>query len=256
MSPSYLASGTLKSVLSLCLALSTTVTPVLSAPTLSETSSAWVPRSLKSLFEPRQATCNGVGILLTNSGATKSFSFWTNADYSRTLLKTVSVNNGDTQFVPLDFGWAGTVQRGDALPATWVEMNMVGEAYGDVSLQQGCDGGATLASTTGGTTQGFTDNINENTDIPAAAFFNPATQGGPCFSGDQCTTTATNVLDSTTGNWWAPRAPNTASADYIFEKLGGQNQTEAMQKAFIGTGDSNTTPQVVSTNNCLAVTFY
>ena len=254
MSPSCLASGTLKSVLSLCLALSTTVVPVLSAPTQAESSSPWIPRSLKSLFEPRAPTCSGIGVLLTNKGATKSFSFWTNnPDYSRTKLKDVTIGSGDTKFVSLDNGWAGTVQRGEALPATWVEMNMVGTAWGDVSLQQGCDGGATLSSTTNGGSQGFTKNINENSNVPAAAFFNPATQGSPCYTG-QCTTKATNVLDTTTGNYWAPRAANTASTDYIYSQLGGE--TAALQKAFIGTTDWNTTPQVTSSNNCLAVTFY
>ena len=255
MSPSYLASGTLKFVLSLCLALSTTITPVLSAPTQAETSSPWIPRSLKSLFEPRAATCSGVGILLTNSGASKSFSFWSNnPDYSRTKLKEVSVNSGETKFVSLNNGWAGTVQRGEALPATWVELNMVGTAWGDVSLQQGCDGAATLSSTTSDDSEGFTENINEDHDVPAAAFFNPQTQGSPCYGTGQCTTSAKNVLDTTTGNWWAPRAPNAAATDYIMKKLGGP--TAAMQKAFIGTGDSNTTPQVTSSNNCMAVTFY
>ena len=254
MSPSFTASGTLKSVLSLCLALST-ITPILAAPTSSETSSPWVPRSLKSLFEPRAPTCNGqVGVLLTNNGATKSFSFWTNVVYTRTKLKDVTVDSGTTQFVPLDNGWSGTVQRGDALPATWVEMNMAGTAWGDVSLQQGCDGGATLSSTTDGTSQGFTTNINKNTGIPAAAFFNPSTQGSPCYGTGQCTTEATDVLDTTTGNWWAPKAANTASANYIYSQLGGE--TAALQKAFIGTADSNTTPQVTSSNNCFAVTFY
>ena len=254
MSPSHVASGTLRSVLSLCLALSA-ITPVLSAPTLSETSSPWMPRSLKSLFEPRAQTCNGqVGVLLTNSGATKSFSFWTNSGYTRTKLKDVTVDSGDTKFVSLDNGWAGTVQRGDALPATWVEMNMVGTAWGDVSLQQGCDGGAKLFSTTDSTSQGFTENINENPDVPAAALFNPSTQGSPCYGTGQCTTNATDVLDTTTGNWWAPQAPNIASADYIYSQLGGE--TAALQKAFIGTADSNTTPQVTSSNNCFAVTFY
>ena len=251
MSPSYLASGTLKAVLSLCLAFST-ITPTLSAPTQAE-SSQWIPRSLKSLFEPRDApTCSGTGVLLTNSGATKSFSFWTNnADYSRSKLKDITLNSGETQFVSLASGWTGTVQRGEALPATWVEMNMVGMAYGDVSLQQGCDGAATLASTTSDDSQGFTDNINEDPNVPAAALFNPATQGTPCYSG-QCTTSATNVLDTTNGNYWG--GPNAASTNYMMSKLGGE--TAALQKAFIGTADSNTTPQVTTSNNCFAVTFY
>ena len=256
MSPSYLASGTLKSVLSLCLALST-ISPVLSAPTQAQTSNPWIPRSLESLFKPRDSapTCNGqVGVLLTNSGAKKSFSFWTNSGYTRTKLKDVTVDSGKTKFVSLDSGWAGTVQRGDVLPATWVEMNMAGTAWGDVSLQQGCDGGATLSSTTDGTTQGFTENINDNSDVPKAALFDPATQGTQCYGTGQCTTTATNVLDTTTGNYWSPQAANTASADYIYSQLGGE--TAALQKAFIGTADSNTTPQVTSSNNCLAVTFY
>ncbi|CAD6586746.1 MAG: hypothetical protein ASARMPRED_002816 [Alectoria sarmentosa] len=251
MSYSRAASGTLKSVLSLCLALSTTITPVLSAPTQAATSNPWIPRSLKSLFEPRQATCSGSGILLTNSGATKSFSFYTNADYTRTLLQSITVDSGDTQFVSLASGWSGTVQRGDFLPATWVELNMAGTAWGDVSLQQGCDGGATLSSTTDGTSQGFSENINDNPDIPAGALFNPATEGTPCYGG-QCTTSATNVLDTTAGNYWGPA--NAATSNYIMEKLGGQ--TAALQKAFIGTADSNTTPQVTSSNNCMAVTFY
>ena len=254
MSPSYLASGTLKSVLSLCLALSTSITPALSAPTQAQTSSPWISRSLKSLFEPRAATCNGVGVLLTNSGASKSFSFWTNnPNDSRTKLKTVTVNNGDTQFVPLDYGWAGTVQRGEVLPATWVELNMVGTAWGDVSVQQGCDGGAVLSSTTDGTSGGFPENINESADIPQDAFFDPATQGTVCYGGGQCTTSATNVLDTTVGNYWAPRAANAASTTYIIKALGGQ--TAALQKAFVG-ADWYTTPQVTSTNNCMAVAFY
>ncbi|KAM0798260.1 hypothetical protein BDR22DRAFT_891565 [Usnea florida] len=256
MSPSYVASGTLKSALSLCLALSTAVAPVLSAPTQADSASPWIPRSLKSLFERQSATCNGVGVLLTNSGDTKSFSFWTNnGDDSRTMLTSVTVNGGDTQFVSLNNGWAGTVQRGQALPATWVELNMDGTAWGDVSLQQGCDGGATLSSTTDGSTEGFSENINDNPDIPQEAFFNPSTQGTQCYGGGgQCTTTATNVLDTTTGNYWSPQAPNTAATNYIMGQLGGQ--TAALQKAFIGTGDQNTTPQVTSSNNCLAVTFY
>ena len=261
MSPSCLASGTLKSVLSFCLALSSTVAPVLSAPTQAESSGLWTPRSLGSLFKPRAATCDGVGVLLTNNGATQSFSFWTNnADDSRTMLKTVSVDSGDTQFVPLDSGWVGTVQRGISLPATWVEMHMLGLAWGDVSLQQGCDGAATLSSTTGGTTQGFTENINENADIPAGALFNPSTQTTPCYNDNganlnvQCTTSATNVLDTTAGNFWG--SANTASTNYIMGQLGGSNQTEAMQKAFIGTADWNTTPQVTTSNNCFAVAFY
>ncbi|CAF9938178.1 hypothetical protein IMSHALPRED_000695 [Imshaugia aleurites] len=254
MSPSYMASGTLKSVLSLCLAFSATITPVLSVPTQAQPSNPWVPRSLKSLFEPRAPTCSGTGILLSNSGATKSFTFWTSADYTRTLLKSVTVNSGDTQFVPLDDGWTGTVQRGEYLPATWVEVNMAPTlAWGDISLQQGCDGGATLSSTTDGTSQGFTENINEDPDVPADALFDPATQGTQCYPGDQCTTSATNVLDTTTGNYWAPKAPNMASNNYIMGKLGGS--TEALQKAFIGTADVNTTPQVTTSNNCFAVNF-
>lgn len=145
------------------------------------------------------------------------------------------------------------MQRGEYLPATWVELNMGGTAWGDVSLQQGCDGGATLSSMTDGTSQGFSENINDNSDVPSDAFFDPATQGSPCYSG-QCTTSATNVLDTTTGNYWAPQAANSASTDYIIGRLGGQ--TAALEQAFIGTSDVNTTPQVTSSNGCMAVTFY
>lgn len=135
---------------------------------------------------------------------------------------------------------------------------MVGEAYGDVSVQQGCDGGATLSSTTSSDSEGFTKNINDNANIPAGALFNPATQSTPCYNDNgadlnvQCTTTATNVLDTTTGNFWGPA--NTASANYIESQLGGS--TEAMEDAFVGTNDWNMTPQVTTSNNCFAVAFY
>ena len=174
------------------------------------------------------------------------------------MVKKVSVDGGDTRFIPLDSDWDGTVQRGVSLPATWVEMHLLAEASGDVSLQQGCDGAATLSSTTSSDSEGFTKNINENSNIPAGALFNPATQSTPCYNDGganlnvQCTTSATNVLDTTTGNFWG--AANTLSADYIESQLGGS--TEAMEKAFVGTSDWNTTPQVTSSKPCFAVAFY
>lgn len=68
-------------------------------------------------------------------------------------LKNATLKPGASAFVPLPATFKGRVQRGTQLPCTWVEFQLDASddhgAHGDVSLQQGCDGAATIASTDG-----------------------------------------------------------------------------------------------------------
>ncbi|KAL8678858.1 MAG: hypothetical protein Q9224_007081, partial [Gallowayella concinna] len=58
-----------------------------------------------------------------------------------------------SHFIPLPSTFKGRVQRGQLIPATWVEFQCEASndhfAHGDVSLQQGCDGAATIKGTEG-----------------------------------------------------------------------------------------------------------
>ena len=118
-------------------------------------------------------------------------------------------------------------------PATWVEFQVSasndGAAHGDISLEQGCDGAATIASTDGSKRiNGFTNDVVK--DAPDAA----------------CTKkNGEKVIASTVGNWAG--GPNKAASDYL-DRVVGQ------RKAYIlgGTG----TDDVASRNKCLAVDFY
>ncbi|KAI1387876.1 uncharacterized protein F4822DRAFT_444405 [Hypoxylon trugodes] len=186
---------------------------------------------------------NGPGILLTNKSAKKhTYYFYDNywngngtagANFDHPL-KHVDVNPNQTIHVPLTLAFKGRVQRGDQQPATWGEFQVKasddGRAHGDISLQQGCDGAATVASTDGtNVSNGFTKDILK--DAPAAAV-----EKKP--SGEK-------ALASTEGNWKGPG--NQAAVDWEFKQLGHD-------KAYIkgGTG----VPDVASKNNRLHFTFY
>lgn len=126
------------------------------------------------------------------------------------------------------------MQRGTQLPATWVEFQISasndGAAHGDISLEQGCDGAATIASTDGSNRlNGFTHDVLKN--APAAA----------------CTkkSDGTKAIATTVGNWNS--GPNQSAIDYL-------NKVVGQKKAYIvgGTG----TDDVASKNQCLAVDMY
>ncbi|TGJ83595.1 hypothetical protein E0Z10_g5162 [Xylaria hypoxylon] len=186
---------------------------------------------------------SGPGILLTNKSDKKNTYFFydnywngngeagANFDHP---LKHVEVGPNQTVSVPLSYSFKGRVQRGDQLPATWGEFQVKasndGGAHGDISLQQGCDGAATVASTDGtNVSNGFVKDIVKG--APAAAF-------GKKPNGEK-------VLASTEGNWNGPG--NKAATDWEYKQLGSA-------KAYIkgGTG----VPDVASKNNCLHFTFY
>ncbi|KAI1132851.1 hypothetical protein F5Y10DRAFT_291809 [Nemania abortiva] len=186
---------------------------------------------------------SGPGIMLTNKSAKKNtFFFYDNywngngtggANFDHPL-KNVEVGPNQTTYVSLELGFKGRVQRGDQQPATWGEFQVKasddGRAHGDISLQQGCDGAATVASTDGtNVSNGFTKDIVKG--APAAALDKKP-------NGEK-------VLASTEGNWKGPG--NNAAVDWEYKQLGHG-------KAYIkgGTG----VPDVASKNNCLHFTFY
>ncbi|KAI0097261.1 hypothetical protein GGR51DRAFT_578453 [Nemania sp. FL0031] len=189
------------------------------------------------------AAASGPGILLTNKSAkNNTYFFYDNywngngeagANFDHPL-KHVAVGPNQTTYVPLPLSFKGRVQRGDQIPATWGEFQVKasndGRAHGDISLEQGCDGAATVAATDGtNVSNGFTQDIVKG--APAAAL-------GKKPNGEK-------VLASTEGNWNGPG--NNAAVDWEYKQLGHG-------KAYIkgGTG----VPDVASRNNCLHFTFY
>ncbi|KAG9852701.1 hypothetical protein KCU98_g10190, partial [Aureobasidium melanogenum] len=76
-------------------------------------------------------------------------------------LKSVHVPAGHTVFVSLPPSFKGRVQRGHLIPSTWVEFQIEAsndhKAHGDVSVEQGNDGPATISATDGTkSSNGFT----------------------------------------------------------------------------------------------------
>ncbi|KAL9046065.1 MAG: hypothetical protein Q9214_001007 [Letrouitia sp. 1 TL-2023] len=186
---------------------------------------------------------SGPGILLTNhTGAEQSYSFYNNywngdgtagANFDHPD-PTVSVAANSSLFVSLPDTFKGRVQRGTQLPATWAEFQLSADndhaAHGDISLQQGCDGAATISATDGsGRSNGFTEEILSG--APEAAVQNKPD--------------GTRALATTVGNWMS--GPNQAAIDY-------ELQVVRQERAYIvgGTG----VPDVASSNRALAVDFY
>ncbi|OIW29225.1 hypothetical protein CONLIGDRAFT_670899 [Coniochaeta ligniaria NRRL 30616] len=152
-------------------------------------------------------------------------------------LKHVALKPGASQFVALPATFKGRVQRGTQLPATWAEFQLDASndhaAHGDISLQQGCDGAATIASTDG------SNRINglgaDLADVVAKA---PEAAIRKKPNGER-------AIDTTVGNWNG--GPNRAAIDYL-------NRVVGQKRAYIvgGTG----VPDVASKNRRLAVVMY
>ena len=148
-------------------------------------------------------------------------------------LKAVQVSAGGTAFVKLPTTFKGRVQRGKLIPATWVEFQIKakndGAAHGDVSVEQGNDGPATITSTDGShQSGGFTEPINHKK-----------------FPGAHVTRAdGVDVIASTVGNWMG--GPNQAAIDIQKSANGARTYVTG------GTG----VPDVASRNNRFAVDFY
>ena len=244
------ASGTLRAILTLCLSLSTTVLPVLSAPAPARNSSPWVPRSLKSLFEPRatQNKCNGAnGLYITNSGSgSQTFTVFEGAtSINANPYTTISLGSGKSKVVALPIGFDGHVQRGKLLPATWVELNMnpaSGVSDADVSLEIGFDGAVEVQGSGATSVFGFSQDIRKG--APKDAFFNPA-DPDPGHPLPGTPTTSTNVLD----------IPGDTTSGIINQATLTYEQSVLSQSdAYLigGTG----TNQALSSENCILITFY
>ena len=207
-----------------------------------------VPHSLsKNILIARHSAVRQLdqtpGAIINNrSSKSCTYAFYNNttaADGSQAASFTdpspvIILDAGQGTFVALDRGFKGRVQRGTDLPATWGEFQVSasddGKAHGDISLEQGCDGAATVSATDGtGQSNGFTQDIL--TAAPAAAIFNKP-------NGER-------ALATTMGNWES--GPNQAAIDW-------ENQQVGQRYAYItgGTG----VPDVASANQCLQFDFY
>jgi hypothetical protein len=201
------------------------------------------PDLQKPLFHTLAVANQGPGIQLTNkSNREHDFVFYDNywngngtagANFDHPL-KTVHLKPNASQFVPLPASFKGRVQHGTQLPCTWVEFQLEASndhaAHGDISLQQGCDCAATIASTDGSNvSNGFTNDVVSG--APAAAIRKKP-------NGER-------AIDTTVGNWNG--GPNRAAIDYL-------NRVVGQRKAYIvgGTG----VPDVASKNKRLAVVMY
>ena len=188
-----------------------------------------------------QTRDNGPGVSLTNkSGKEVTYYFYNNfwngdgtagANFDHPNDPT-TVAPGATTFVSLPTTFKGRVQRGNTLPATWVEFQVEagdGNAHGDVSLEQGCDGAATITPSAGGPTGGFTNDVLSG--APAGAVVNKPD--------------GTKALGSTMGNWMG--GPNQAAIQYLGQVVG-------QSKAYItgGTG----VPDIMSTTKQFNIVFY
>ena len=184
----------------------------------------------------------GPGIILTNKSKKKEhYAFYNNlwngdgkagANFDHPDPQ-VTLEAGESKWIGLSEKFKGRVQRGTEIPATWAEFQVAaddGKAWGDISLQQGCDGAATIKPTDGGhTVGGFTEDIVK--DAPATA----------------CThkPDGQKALQTTVGNWSS--GPNQAAIEWEKKHVG-------QQKAYIVGGSG--TIVVQSSNKCLAVDFY
>lgn len=152
----------------------------------------------------------------------------------KNLSATAVVPPNETKSVDLPTEFKGRIVRSTDMPATWVEIQVKatdGNAWGDVSLQPGCDGAATVAPTDGGSsaTVGFSD-----ADIVANA---PG--GAKTTRGDGQTVIATP--------WSIGTILNADAVNYLKSAVGDIN-------AYID--DTAGTNVAVSSNNRLAVVMY
>lgn len=119
------------------------------------------------------------------------------------------------------------------MPMTMVEFQVGASdgtgAHGDISLEQGCDGAATICSTTTTVCGGFTKDILIG--APEAAF--------------ERKPDGTQALGTTMGNW--ATGPNEAAIAWELEQI-----SQAVAYIVGGTGTDDT----ASANNRLTVTFY
>lgn len=186
----------------------------------------------------------GPGIIIENRGASSgSYYFYSGAGNFNNPYKYVSnVQPGQEAFVSMPVPWQGYIQRGADhlnlqgqvnMPMTMVEFQLGASdgtgGHGDISLEQGHDGAATICSTTTRMCGGFTRDIL--CGAPEAAL--------------RAKPDGSKALDTTMGNWVG--RPNGATIAWEQAHI---SQTEAYIVGGSGTHD------IASSNNRFKVTFY
>lgn len=151
------------------------------------------------------------------------------------MVTKVTVQPSQTASVSLGADFKGRIVRATDMPATWVEVQIKatdGNAWGDVSLQTGCDSAATVAPTDGGGSSkvGF-----DNKDVVGGAPDGAKTTR----ESDGATVIATP--------WSVGKILNQDAVDYLKDKVGVKN-------AYID--NLSGTDVAVSSNNRLAVVMY
>lgn len=144
-----------------------------------------------------------------------------------------------TTAIVLDPTFKGRIARTTDTPATWVEVQIKandGMAWGDVSLETGCDGAAEVSPTDGG--QSHTVGFSEPADIVSKASQAP-----------NVTETRADGVTVISIPWSGSQVMNQAAADFL------KNNVKGGQKSAYITGTDGT-DVAVSSNNRLAVTFY
>ena len=161
------------------------------------------------------------------------------------------VNPGQTIPVQLDLTFKGRVQRGNQAPATWVEFQVSDQSgvdpqqgsHGDVSLIQGYDGPATIAST---------DNPDESQN-----FWNGFTtdiMAGAPSSAIQNKPDGTPALASTEGLYGFNANPAAMTFENALS-IKPSDPTKLLNKAAYVAHDSPVA-DVASNNKILLITFY
>lgn len=157
------------------------------------------------------------------------------------VATSVAVAASQTSAVTLDLSFKGRVVRTTDTPATWVELqiqnndtpcgDLCGYGWGDVSLEMGCDGAATVAPADGsGTMVGFTNDL-----VSAAP------------SG--ATTTRSDGTKVISAPWYDGTPLSQSAIDYLLENVPG-----GAASAYIN--NTYGTSVAASANNRFLVTFY
>lgn len=150
------------------------------------------------------------------------------------LVTSIAVEPSATSTVDLATTFSGRIARSTDTPATWVEVQFQagGTAWGDVSLEIGCDGAAQVGPGAGAS--GATVGFSSPTDIVASA---------PSGS----TETRADGVKVISAPFSEGSVTNQAAADYLKDKVGNT-------MAYITT--TSGTEVTTSSNNRLAVWFY
>jgi hypothetical protein len=219
--------------------------------------------AFSTIAVPLEKRYDGPGIILTNKGSqAQTLYFYNNkrngngeADPSYGddhLPNPPTVQPGETTFVSLDKSFKGRVQRGTTLPATFVEFQLSadndGAAHGDVSLQQGCDGAATIRSPTTGQTGGFWADLVTGAPDDAYARKTSAAWG----DGSVILKDGKKAIGGTMGNW--DSQPNNAAVDWYVSK--GLDPSKVYFHNGVKGPSGSGTDDISSANNQFEVTFF